>query len=173
MPPPPAATSTTRSRKRMGGDEEAYEMGRHHYGGASVIGRSGGVAASALTAGTGSAGATGGGPHPEWMAAPGYMSKQAKTGTMARERRMSEGSYEAAVRAGLIVTGSPGTITQKFKHIIDRTDPGYLTFWAREGKKPHDATMRGIELLGKEVIPALREHRSSLATGKEVTPWPQ
>src|SRR6202030_4054114 len=53
------------------------------------------------------------------------------------------------------------------------TDPGYLTFWAREGKKPHEATMRGIELLGKEVIPALREHRSSLATGKEVTPWPQ
>jgi DNA polymerase-4 len=59
------------------------------------------------------------------------------------------------------------------KHIIDRTDPGYLTFWAREGKKPHDATMRGIELLGKEVIPALREHQSALVTGKEVTPWPQ
>jgi hypothetical protein len=28
--------------------------------------------------------------------------EQAKTGNMARERRMSEGSYEAAVRAGLI-----------------------------------------------------------------------
>jgi len=86
---------------------------------------------------------------------------------------MSEGSYEAAIRAGLIVTGGPDTIIQKFKHIIDRTDPGYLTFWAREGKKPHEATMRGIELLGKEVIPALREHRSALVTGKEVTPWPQ
>ena len=86
---------------------------------------------------------------------------------------MSEGTYEAATRAGLIVTGSPKTIIQKFKHIIDRTDPGYLTFWAREGKKPHEATMRGIELLGKEVIPALREHRSALVTGQEVTPWPQ
>ena len=98
------------------------------------------------------------------MAPPGYMSKQAKTGNMARERRMSEGSYDAAIRAGLIVTGSPKTIIQKFKHIVDRTDPGYLTFWAREGKKPHDATMRGIELLGQEVIPALREHRSALVT---------
>jgi len=48
---------------------------------------------------------------------------------------MSEGSYDAALRAGLIVTGSPKTIIQKFKHIIDRTDPGYLTFWAREGQK--------------------------------------
>jgi alkanesulfonate monooxygenase SsuD/methylene tetrahydromethanopterin reductase-like flavin-dependent oxidoreductase (luciferase family) len=153
-------------------DEAAYEMGRHHYGGASVIGRRGGVAASALTAGTGSAGVTSGGSHPEWMAPPGYMSKQAKTGNMARERSASEGSYADAVRAGLIVTGGPKTIVQKFKHIIDRTDPGTLTFWAREGKKPHDATMRGIELLGREVIPALREHQSALVTGREPTPWP-
>ena len=58
------------------------------------------------------------------MSPPGYMSKQAKTGAMARERRDFEGSYEAANSAGLIVTGSPKTITQKFKHIIDRTDPG-------------------------------------------------
>src|SRR5262249_60210586 len=106
------------------------------------------------------------GPNPEWMAPPGYMSKHAKPGNMARERRMSEGSYEAAIRAALIVTGGPDTIIQKFKHIIDRTDPGYLTFWAREGKKPHEATMRGIELLGREVIPALREHQSALVTGK-------
>jgi alkanesulfonate monooxygenase SsuD/methylene tetrahydromethanopterin reductase-like flavin-dependent oxidoreductase (luciferase family) len=159
----------------MDTDDEAFEVGKYHYGGASVIGRSGGVAQSAqsaLTGGTGSAGVTSGGPHPEWMAPPGYMSKQARTGNMARERRMSEGSYEAATRAGLIVTGSPKTLIQKFKHIIDRTDPGYLTFWAREGKKPHAATMRGIELLGREVIPALREHVSALVTGKEPTPWP-
>jgi hypothetical protein len=154
-------------------DEEAYEMVRHHYGGAAVIGRHGGVAASALTAGTGSAGVTSGGPHPEWMAPPGYMSKQAKTSNMARERGASEGSYDDAIRAGLIVTGGPKTVIQKFKHIIDRTDPGYLTFWAREGKKPHEATMRGIELLGQEVIPVLREHQSALVTGQEVTSWPQ
>ncbi len=159
----------------MDTDEAAFEMGRHHYGPTSVIGRAGRASgpASALTQATGSAGATGGGAHPEWGAPPGYMTKQAKTGAMAKERRMSEGTYEAAVRGGLIVTGSPKTIIQKFKHIIDRTDPGYVAFWAREGKKPHDATMRGIELLGKEVIPVLREHKSALVTGREVTPWPQ
>ena len=85
----------------------------------------------------------------------------------------SQASYEAANRAGLVVTGSPKTVIQKFKHIIDRTDPGYITFWARESKKPHEATMRGIELLGKDVIPELRKHQSALMTGKEVTPWPQ
>ena len=162
----------------MDTDEEAFEMGRHHYGGTSAIGRNRGAGGQelvnyggALTQGTGSAGVTGG-PHPEWAAPPGYISKQAKTGAMAKERRMSEGTYDAAVKAGLILTGSPATVIQKFKHIIDRTDPGYITFWAREGRKPHEATMRGIELLGKEVIPALREHQSALVTGKEVTPWP-
>jgi alkanesulfonate monooxygenase SsuD/methylene tetrahydromethanopterin reductase-like flavin-dependent oxidoreductase (luciferase family) len=156
----------------MDSDEEAFEMGRHHYGMSSGIGRSG-VSSSTLSSATGSAGATGGGAHPEWAAPPGYMTQQARTGAVARERRASEGSYEAAVRAGLIITGSPKTIIQKFKHIIDRTDPGYLVFWAREGKKPHEATLRGIELLGREVIPALREHQSALVTGREVTPWPQ
>jgi alkanesulfonate monooxygenase SsuD/methylene tetrahydromethanopterin reductase-like flavin-dependent oxidoreductase (luciferase family) len=156
----------------MDTDDEAFEMGRHHYGMSTGIGRSG-VSTSALTQGTGSAGSTASGPHPEWFSPPGYMSKQAKTGTMAKERQASQATYEAANRAGLVVTGSPKTVVQKFKHIIDRTDPGYITFWAREGKKPHDATMRGIELLGKEVIPALREHQSALLTGNEVTPWPQ
>ena len=156
----------------MDTDETAFEMGRHHYGISTGIGRTG-ISTSALTQGTGSAGLSTAGAHPEWMSPPGYMTKQAKTGAMATQRRNFEGSYEAANSAGLIVTGSPKTTIQKFKHIIDRTDPGYLVFWAREGKKPHDATMRGIELLGKEVIPALRAHTSALVTGKEVTPWPR
>jgi alkanesulfonate monooxygenase SsuD/methylene tetrahydromethanopterin reductase-like flavin-dependent oxidoreductase (luciferase family) len=158
----------------MDTDEEAFEVGRHHYGMSTGIGQGGvSTATSALTHGTGSAGSTTGGPHPEWFSPPGYMSKQAKTGAMAKERQASQASYEAANRAGLVVTGSPKTVIQKFKHIIDRTDPGYITFWAREGKKPHEATMRGIELLGGEVIPALRQYQSALMTGNEITPWPQ
>jgi len=158
----------------MDTDEEAFEMGRHHYGMASGIGRGGlPTSASALLQGTGSGGLTTSGPHPEWMAPPGYISKEAKRGAMAKERGASQGSYEAANRAGLVVTGSPKTIIQKFENIIDRTDPGYITFWAREGKKPHEATMRGIELLGQEVIPVLREHQSALVTGNEITPSPQ
>jgi len=156
----------------MDTDEEAFEQGRHHYGISTGLGRTG-FSASALTHGTGSAGSTASGPHPEWMSPPGYMTKQAKAGAMATQRRKFEGTYEDANRAGLIVTGGPETIIQKFKHIIDRTDPGYFVFWAREGKKTHEATMRGIELLGTEVMPALRDHVSALVTGKEVTPWPE
>src|SRR5262249_61453515 len=70
-------------------DEEAYEMGRHHYGGASVIGRSGGVAASALTAGTGSAGATGGGARPQKEGPPRHKVKKSQNREKAREAGVS------------------------------------------------------------------------------------
>ena len=50
----------------MDTDEEAFEVGRHHYGMSTGIGR-GGVSTSALTHGTGSAGTTTGGSHPEWF----------------------------------------------------------------------------------------------------------
>ena len=52
-----------------------------------------------------------------------------------------------------------------------------LGFTSTSLLSPSDHTYVGwrnyVELLGTEVIPALREHRSALVTGKEVTPWPQ
>ena len=39
--------------------------------------------------------------------------------------------------------------------------------------KPYHIALVPGDGIGKEVIPALREHRSALVTGKEVTPWPQ
>lgn len=150
-------------------DEEAYELGKHHYG----LGRGGAAAAAALTQSTGSAGATGRGPHPEWAAPPGYLSKAARNSPVAQQRRSVESSYDAANRTGIVVTGNPETVTTKLKHMIDRTDPSVMIFWDREGRMSHEATMRSIELIGKEVLPALRAHTSAIISGNEVTPWPQ
>ncbi len=35
--------------------------------------------------------------------------------------------------------------------------PGFLTVWGPEGPVPHAKTMRMMELMGKEVLPVLRE----------------
>ena len=35
--------------------------------------------------------------------------------------------------------------------------PGYLICYGNEGDMPHDDVMRSIELIGREVIPALHE----------------
>ena len=41
--------------------------------------------------------------------------------------------------------------------MIERLSPGYLHIYGNEGAMKHDGVMRSIELLGKEVIPALHE----------------
>jgi len=48
-------------------------------------------------------------------------------------------------------------VTRKFKEIIERLSPGYIHIYGNEGAMKHEDTMRSIELLGKEVIPALHE----------------
>ena len=37
------------------------------------------------------------------------------------------------------------------------TNPGYLHIYGNEGAMPHVDTMRSIELMGREVLPALHE----------------
>ena len=71
-------------------------------------------------------------------------------------RRMS---YEQLQEVGNIIVGSPQTVTRKLRQIIERLSPGYLHIYGNEGLKPHQDVMRSIELLGKEVIPALHEVR--------------
>jgi hypothetical protein len=41
--------------------------------------------------------------------------------------------------------------------VITELNPGYLHIYGNEGAMPHKDVMRSIELLGKEVIPALHE----------------
>jgi hypothetical protein len=44
------------------------------------------------------------------------------------------------------------------KRVIDVADPASLILWAREGPMSQQAGMRSIELLAKEVIPAIKEY---------------
>jgi hypothetical protein len=41
--------------------------------------------------------------------------------------------------------------------LLERLRPGILVLWANDGKINHTDSMRCIELMGKEVLPALRE----------------
>jgi len=34
-----------------------------------------------------------------------------------------------------------------------------MTFWGREGLMPHDAAIRGIDLMTRHVIPAIKAYR--------------
>ena len=91
---------------------------------------------------------------------PGYQSREAIRVKSQRprgafgERKMT---YEERQEINNIIVGSPETVTRKLSEIISHLNPGYLHIYGNEGPMPHENVMRSIELLGKEVIPALHE----------------
>ena len=66
--------------------------------------------------------------------------------------------YEEAQATTQIITGNPDTVIKKLKNVLDLVDPGYVTFWGREGPMSHKVAMRSIDLMTKEVIPAIKEY---------------
>ncbi len=92
---------------------------------------------------------------------PGYQSRE----SIAVQRRLpvaaagygTRMSYEQFQDAYALIVGSPETVTRKLTEVIERLSPGYLLIYGNEGNMAHKDVMRSIELLGKEVIPALRE----------------
>ena len=65
-------------------------------------------------------------------------------------------SYEKQQEARVIIVGTPAVI-EKLKYVVENPNPGYLLIYGNEGPMAHEDSMRSIELLGKEVIPALKE----------------
>ena len=91
---------------------------------------------------------------------PGYQSRAAVTilGALAGGGGfMPTLSYEELQNHDAFIVGSPETVTRKLTHIIQRLSPGYIISTNIDGPTPHKDVMRSIELLGKEVIPALHE----------------
>jgi alkanesulfonate monooxygenase SsuD/methylene tetrahydromethanopterin reductase-like flavin-dependent oxidoreductase (luciferase family) len=95
----------------------------------------------------------------EWMAPPGYA-----TVDFAGIRRMRAVSkafdnqaYQEAQDNYQLVLGTPDQVIEKLRHVRDLLGAGHLCLWAQDGYIGHDDTVRCIELLGKEVLPALRD----------------
>ena len=91
---------------------------------------------------------------------PGYQTSVARTLQMRRPGTGGPGrqmTYEQLQEINNIIVGSPETVTRKLANTIDQLSPGYLILIGSDGTLPHKDAMRSIELLGKEVIPALHE----------------
>ena len=89
---------------------------------------------------------------------PGYQSREAHN----LSRRRAGGSaqamdYQELQEVGAIVVGSPDTVTRKLANTVKQLNPGYMILIGSDGNIPHKNVMRSVELLGKEVIPALHE----------------
>ena len=136
-------------------DEKAYEEGKNFYW---QLGTSFGVTP------------------PHWQAPPGYISRAAAQGAREQARtvagRITPGGpslpYDEAQATYQIITGNPGTVIEKLKHVIDLIDPGYVILWGREGPMSHEVAIRSIDLMTQEVIPAIKEYQADREKAKAV-----
>ena len=60
-------------------------------------------------------------------------------------------------QVNILVVGSPDTVIRKLTTTLEYLSPGYLLVYGHDGDMPSKDVMRSIELMGKEVIPALHE----------------
>ena len=72
------------------------------------------------------------------------------------------GSYENQLERYTIITGTPDTVIERVKHVLDYLRPGSIFFWDGDGSMSHDDTMRSLKLMGEEVLPAIREYSDEL-----------
>jgi alkanesulfonate monooxygenase SsuD/methylene tetrahydromethanopterin reductase-like flavin-dependent oxidoreductase (luciferase family) len=130
-------------------DEEAYELGKGHmYGGSHAT--------------------------PKYSALPGYNSKlalkeyvnkfyalmnprAANYMDVEQQREALMANYPKLVDAGHIIVGTPKTVIPKIRKVLETLRPGLFVVWGPEGPIPHEKTMRMMQLMGDEVLPAIHD----------------
>ena len=60
------------------------------------------------------------------------------------------------------IMGDPDHAIAQLRKVLEQTRPGIVSFYATDGHISHRDNMRNIELIGKEVIPAMREMAKEL-----------
>ena len=73
--------------------------------------------------------------------------------------------FEEQLRDQQIIAGTPKTVIPKLRRLLEETRPSILGFWASDGFVSNEDTKTCIRLLGREVLPALRD------MGKELGLW--
>jgi alkanesulfonate monooxygenase SsuD/methylene tetrahydromethanopterin reductase-like flavin-dependent oxidoreductase (luciferase family) len=111
--------------------------------------------------------------HPVWSSPSGYLAPERRQKVVEQVNRRSaapspitgtkkgittsEDAFAAQVNAMQIIYGTPDQVTAKLKKVLGQTRPGVFCMWTVDGQMPYQKANRSIELLGKEVIPAIRE----------------
>ncbi|MEK7814397.1 MAG: LLM class flavin-dependent oxidoreductase, partial [Chloroflexota bacterium] len=66
-------------------------------------------------------------------------------------------AYDQILGAKRWIIGSPDTVVRDLREVLARLRPGILAIWTNDGTISHEDSMRCLELMGQEVLPALRE----------------
>ena len=66
-------------------------------------------------------------------------------------------AYDQILDSKRWIIGSPDTVIRQLREVLSVMRPGILSIWTNDGTISHEDTMRCLELMGQEVLPALRE----------------
>ena len=66
-------------------------------------------------------------------------------------------AYDQILGSHRWIIGSPETVIRQLREVLSVMRPGILSIWTNDGTISHEDTMRCLELMGQEVLPALRE----------------
>ena len=56
----------------------------------------------------------------------------------------------------IVIAGSPETVEQRMRHVIEASDTGHLLTWHHFGGLAYESVLRSEELFATKVMPALR-----------------
>ena len=71
--------------------------------------------------------------------------------------RVTDDDYREMIDTNRLVIGSPQTVIRKVREVLTKVRPGILALWTNDGSTTHKDTMRCLELMGQEILPAVRE----------------
>ncbi|HZQ37269.1 MAG TPA: hypothetical protein VFD32_15165, partial [Dehalococcoidia bacterium] len=60
------------------------------------------------------------------------------------------------------VWGTPDQVVKQLKTVLENNRVGILALWGNDGRIDHEDSMTCIRLLGKEVLPAVRDYANEL-----------
>ena len=111
--------------------------------------------------------------HPVWSQPSGYLAPERRKSVvevvnsrvaapsaitnLERGKATADEAFRAQVEDMQIIFGTPGQVIDKLKRVLSVTRPGIFCAWCADGKMPYEPVNRCIELMGREVLPALRE----------------
>ena len=99
--------------------------------------------------------------HPVWGAPSGYLGANARRpmAEVRNGRRPMAGKvpFERQAEVLSIIHGTPDQCVEKLRILLEETRPGILALWGNDGTVSQEDSLRCIELLGKEVLPRVRD----------------
>lgn len=95
--------------------------------------------------------------HPVWSAPAGFTSKSSRK-KMREVMATEEGLiFDDEIASGTIFAGTPDQVIDQLEPIIEETQPGIVVLFTNDGRMAHDDCVENLELMGSEVLPALRD----------------